>query len=164
MENDQTQQLPSPETPEPSGPRRLTRSRDDRLIAGVCGALVRASSRLPARWLAGATLTLIVSAIVVLVLGPQVVATVLAISTALLAGIPVLVGLCLLFVVLRPGPMLRLGLRSVPLVVPWIGRRPIAVAIIAAYATLALSGWAYHSALELAASQGPALVHVLPAA
>jgi phage shock protein PspC (stress-responsive transcriptional regulator) len=28
-------------TPDPSGPRRLTRSRDDRIISGVCGGVAR---------------------------------------------------------------------------------------------------------------------------
>lgn len=30
---------PQPQQPAPSGPKRLTRSRDDRWIAGVCGGV-----------------------------------------------------------------------------------------------------------------------------
>jgi phage shock protein PspC (stress-responsive transcriptional regulator) len=50
MENDETRQLPpgdppedepTREQPQPEEPRRLKRSRDDRLIAGVCGGLGR---------------------------------------------------------------------------------------------------------------------------
>jgi len=50
MENDETRQLPpgdppddepTREQPKPDEPRRLKRSRDDRLIAGVCGGLGR---------------------------------------------------------------------------------------------------------------------------
>jgi phage shock protein PspC (stress-responsive transcriptional regulator) len=43
MTDEPTQQLPpgEPPPPEPEGPRRLKRSRDDRLIAGVCGGLGR---------------------------------------------------------------------------------------------------------------------------
>jgi hypothetical protein len=134
------------------------------VIAGVGGTLVRASTRRPALWIAVATLTLIASGLLVLALGPQAAAVALSASKALLIGIPVLVGLALLLVVLQPGVVLRLGLRSVPFLLLWLERRPIIVALIAIYATLALSGWAYHSALELAAAQGPALVHLFPAA
>lgn len=134
------------------------------LIAGAGGALVRASARRPALWLAVATLTLIASGLLILALGSQAAAVALSVSMALLIGIPALLGLGLLLVVLQPGAVLRLGLRSVPFLLLWLERRPIAVAFIAIYATLALSGWAYHSALELAAAQGPALVHLFPAA